>query len=261
MSLPQLTFALVGTQEYQGDVLFGDFREFCGCFAACLRRVERIVAGGAVLRYRVSQLKSGSAALTLVPVPGGGSAGPDIPQTVADLFQDTVASLEAGGPIEPRLTSDDLRAFRKLAEPLDRRLRQVRIGGTRITGRFIANVDRIIGSPLPSEGSVTGRLERVNLHNRNEFALYAPVAGFAVTCAFPEEMFRQVQAALRRNVTVHGALTFRSGTPFPERVQVRAMEVHPLDEELPSLQSLRGLLAGATNGLSAVAFVQANRDE
>src|SRR5260370_42563342 len=89
--------------------------------------------------------------------------------------------------------------------------------------------------PLTSVGTVKGRLERLNLHNRNEFVIYPPVPGVQVTCLFPEELFSQVQAAIKQNITVSGRLVFRPGSAFPERVHVRRIEIHPAAEKLPQL--------------------------
>src|SRR5713101_4143870 len=88
-------------------------------------------------------------------------------------------------------------------------------------------------APLTSVGTVKGRLERLNLHNRQEFIIYPPIPGVHVTCLFPEELFSQVQAAIKQNITVSGRLVFRPGSAFPERVHVRSIEIHPADEKLP----------------------------
>src|ERR1700733_9724595 len=109
-------------------------------------------------------------------------------------------------------------------------------------------------------GAVKGRLERLNLHDRNEFTLYPPISGFSVTCEFPEELFETVQHAIRRNVTVYGKLTFKQQGPYPERVVVQTLEIHPDDSELPTLHSLRGVLRDATNGPNVADMDRANRN-
>jgi hypothetical protein len=258
MPQPKLTVKLSGGKEDAGTVLFGDFRDFCGSLALCLRKVEGVVARDAKLRYRILDLKSGSIAMTLEPETAEDG---QIAAEVVKLFAETVYKLEVGEPIDPRFTRDDLQAFRRLAEPLNRRLSEVRVADTDITSQFIANVDKIIGASIPSDGSVSGRLERLNLHNRNEFALYLPIGGFVVTCIFPEQLLSQVIAAIRQTVTVHGTLFFRPDSPFPDRVHVRSMEIHPPDEDLPTLGELRGLLKGSLGDQTSVEFVHSIRDE
>src|SRR5262249_9323233 len=104
-------------------------------------------------------------------------------------------------------------------------------------------------APLTSVGTVKGRLERLNVHNRQEFIIYPPIAGVHVRCLFPEDLFSLVQAAIKQNITVSGTLVFRPESAFPERVHVRSIDIHPADEELPKLAALRGLCPGATGKL------------
>jgi hypothetical protein len=109
-------------------------------------------------------------------------------------------------------------------------------------------------------GAVKGRLERLNLHDHNEFTLYPPIPGYSITCEFPEELFDKVHLAIRRSVTVYGKLTFKQKGPYPERVVVHSLEIHPVDSELPSLQSLRGLLLDPTNGVKTADLNGASRN-
>lgn len=251
---------LAGPRRLGGDVLLTDFRDLCKSLAACLRRSEEIVSRGeAILRHRIVDLGLGSAVLALSPV--ARDDGPNLGSEVYRFLAETVDRLERGQTVDPRLTDEDLQAFRGLANTVAKEQGSVWIGGIELTTQYLATIDKIIGGAIPSEGTVTGRLERLNLHNRNEFALYAPVGGFSVTCSFPEEMLENVKAAIRKIVTVSGRLFFRPDSPFPERVQVRAIEVHPPDAELPTLASLRGLMPDATGGLSSVEFLRTVRDE
>jgi hypothetical protein len=197
--------------------------------------------------------------MTLAPL--APRKGQDAREEVIGLFVETVGRLEEGKEIDRRFTKEDLQLFRRLAEPLNRRLSGVEIARQRITTSFIANIDILIGSSIPLEGSVSGRLERLNLHNRSEFALYPPIEGFVVLCVFSEEMTDQVIAAINRTVTVSGRLIFKPDSPFPERVQVRSLEIHPPDSELPRLGELRGLLRGGIGNQTAVEFLNSIRDE
>jgi len=48
---------------------------------------------------------------------------------------------------------------------------------------------------------------------------------------------------------------------FPKLVDVRELEIHPCDADLPTLGGLRGLAAGSTGDLSAVDFVRSLRHD
>ncbi len=130
----------------------------------------------------------------------------------------------------------------------------------KLTSRFIANVDELIGTTIPSEGTVKGRLERLNVHNRFEFVIYPPIPGYSVRCVFQDDLYEQIHRAIRTNVTVSGTLHYRPGTPFPDWVQVKSVEVHPPDEQLPKLADLRGSWKGCLGERNAIQFIQANRD-
>ncbi len=259
MARPRLQVKLTGPEDDKGDVLFGDFRDFCGTLALCLRRAEEIVTEKTGLRHRIVGLKHSSACLELEPVPP--KKGPDTGADVYGFFTAAVTDLQEGGKADPRLTSEDLRLFRRLAEPMHRRIRKVQIAGTVLTTQYIANIDKLIGISIPSEGSVTGRLERLNVHNRHEFALFPPIGGFTVTCVFPEELYEKVHNGMRKNATVFGTLAFKPDSPFPERVHVKTIEIHPSDEHLPRLADLRGQWKGATGDLTAVEFLKAIRGD
>lgn len=261
MPRPKLTVTLVGSEQDGGNVQLADFRKFCDSLTLCLRRVETKFPDGALtrLRYRIVSLSHGSASLTVEPIPP--SKGNDFGPDVIDLFSETIGSLQSGKPVDPRLNNDDLGAFRELAAPIHRNVREMRIAKTNLTSRFIANIDEIVGTAIPSEGSVKGRLERLNLHNRFEFVIYPPIPGYSVKCSFRDDQYETIHDAIRKNVTVCGKLHFRPGSPFPQQVHVETIEIHPPDEQLPKLAELRGSWKGSTGELSAVKFIQATRDE
>lgn len=260
---PTLTLKLVGQDDEGGAVRFEDFRTFCDKIMECLRRSEFAVTRRiGSIRYRIVDMRGGSAALTLEPIAPvqKKKKKPDRRQDVVGFFKRTVASLEVSTNYDPRLSPDDLVAFRELRAPL-RRTKEVWVADAQLTSQYIANIDRILGTPIRSEGSVSGFLEGLNLHQKNEFILYPPILGYRIVCSFPEQMFELVRAALKKNVTVRGTLYHHPDRPFPDRVQVKELEIHPPDNELPTLRDLRGSFRGCTEGRSAVDFVRVLRDE
>lgn len=261
MSGRRLKITLIGADQDDGNVEFSDFRQFCDSLTICLARIESKFpdAGIKRLHYRVVDLSTGSANISLEPIRL--TNGRDIGRDVVDLFSKTISNIQAGKAVDPRLNVEDLWAFRRLAYPLNRKIKESRIADTKITSRFIANIDDLVGATIPSEGSVKGRLERLNVHNRFEFVIYPPIPGYSVTCTFRDELYEQIHQAVRKNVTVNGTLHYRPGRPFPDRVQVKSIEVHPPDEQLPKLADLRGAWKGCLGGHSSVEFIQANRDE
>ena len=158
--------------------------------------------------------------------------GRDDRAAVLGLFRETTSRLQTGKTPDRRLAFDDLEAFRELVLPLNRNAKEVWVNDSRLTSDYVASIDRILGSAIPSNGQVTGRLERLNVHDRYEFVLF-PVAGTRIVCAFDQSILEQVRTGIKRTVTVSGILYFQPDKPLPDRVRVEKMEIHPADEDLP----------------------------
>jgi hypothetical protein len=256
----KLNLKITGPPSEGGAVYFAEFREFCDGLESCLRRVERVVTSrrGRV-KYRIVGLEAASAAVSLEPVWAG--RGRDRSPQVVRLFKRTVIAIQRGKKVDSRFAPDDLEAFKKLASPLNKGAQRVEINGTEITPEFPKNVDRLVKALIQSNGSVRGRLEKLNVHNTFEFVLYPPIDGPAIRCTFPESMVDQVREGIKRSVTVTGKLYFRRDRAFPDKVEVEGMTIHPYDNNLPSLIDLRGLAPGCLGDLTANEFVHGLRNE
>lgn len=259
MKPPRLTVTLVGSDANGGAVLFGDFREFCDDLSNCLGRAEQIITGHRKMRHLIVGLKDGSATMELEPL--APPEHPDWGHDVYSFFGETVAKLESGEKVDTRYNGDDLTMLRRLAEPLTKREKRVIIGQTEITKKFIATVDGILGMALEAEGEVSGQLETLNVHNKHEAILYPPIEGYKVVCSFPESLYEKMHAAMRRNVTVHGKLSFIGDSPYPSRVRVNDVQSHEDDSQLPKLADLRGAWKGCTGGLPVLDFLKVLRGQ
>ncbi|MGD0898735.1 MAG: hypothetical protein ABR915_12935 [Thermoguttaceae bacterium] len=253
-----LTIRLVGSPDDHDLVRFDDFTTLCQIVSKCLRRVDEAVRPeGRRLYYRIIDMRFASAAVTLEPICPPGNAGHG--RAVLRVFRDTVSRLQRGKLPDKRLTFDDLEAFRDLMRPLQRHTREVWVNGSRLTDEYSANIERILGSAIPSKGQVSGRLERLNVHERYEFVLF-PVAGSRIVCKFDDSMLERVRKGIKRSVTVSGTLFFQPDKAFPDRVTVEEIEIHPPNGELPALKDLKGIARRCTGNMSAVAFVRSIRD-
>ena len=255
-----ITVRLVGADEDNGVVRFEDFREFCDNLGRCLRKSESVVSTQQPrLHYRIRSLTGGSPCVTLEALPP--TKGLDRRQETLALFRDTVVRLQHGQAVDTRLNRDAIESFRGLVSPLRHKTKEVWVGQSRLTTQFEANIEHLLGSSVPSEGSVSGVLEQVNVHNKCEFVLYPPIPGHRIKCVFPDELFDQVRAAIKGNVTVSGTMDFYQDKPFPDRVQVKKMELHPPDDDLPTFGSLRGFAPNCSGSMESVEYVRSIRDE
>ncbi len=260
MPAPVVRAKLVGSPEDQGLVQLDDFLAFCGGLKKCLRVSEEAVAGErSRLRYRIRNLGTGSAEIDVEAIAPDGD-GALCAETIG-LFRSTVRSLQTRQPLDPRIRFRDLDAFRELTRPLRRQVAQVWVDASPVTPAIDEAIDEILERSLTSHGSVSGLLERVNLHNKREFFIYPPIPDRNVKCLFAHDQFDDVRMALGRQVTVYGELSYEPGQVLPYKARVARIERHPPDEELPSLSSLRGIAPDCTGELDSVEFVRRLRDE
>lgn len=258
MADEQLTITLVGADEDDEDARLGDFAKFCATLTQCLRIIEQLETDHrGKAGFKIVNLTHGSAGLTIATVPP--KRGETLNGRVLRGFRETVQNLETGGPVDVRLTLDDLRQFRKLREGKYRK--GVTVGDVEITTQYIANIDRILGKAIESEGSISGRLERLDAHETRAATLFT-ATGDSVACIFTADNWPKAKEAFERHVTLYGRLTYRVDAPFPTKVRVREIDIHPPDEQLPTGEELRGLFGkDATDGMSAEDFVRSLRDD
>jgi hypothetical protein len=262
MKTKQLTLKLVGPDEQQGQLDLDDFTAFCDRVRRCLRRLEHIVGqqsqAAKRVRYRIVRLATESPATIMLEAVSP-SIDPKRGEQAIGLFCETVERLQTGRDVDSRVGTLEIEAFGEL---LEGKAKEVWIDGVHLTSKYTDSVKRLLSSVIPSEGSVTGMLERLNVHGKNEFILYPPIGDWQIDCHFPVGLLDQVREAIKRNITVQGMLYGQPDRPYPDRVRVRSIEIHPRDSELPTLSELRGSFGSdCTGGLSAVNFIRSLRDE
>ncbi len=180
MNEPRISVKLIGPDDDGGLVSLDSLTAFCRSLSKCLKCADAIVRPDAKrLHFRVVELQASSALVAVEPrLASTDTQG----KAVVDFFKDTVSRLQTGKVVDPRLTFDDLEAFRDLAKPLGTEAKSVWVNGFQITAKYTANIERILRSEIPSDGQVTGRLETIYAHDRSDFVLFS-IAGPPVTCS------------------------------------------------------------------------------
>ncbi len=92
-------------------------------------------------------------------------------------------------------------------------------------------------------GTVEGRLEAIP---DSSGSLRIQVRDFlytrAINCAVPEQMIDAVLGSFRRRVEIEGMIHYRkNGTPIS--IEVRVINVLPEDDDLPTADRVRGIMA------------------
>ena len=126
---------------------------------------------------------------------------------------------------------------------------------------MVRSIDRLLGPESIQTGSISGKLDAINVHNKvNKFYLYPAIGPKKVMCRFPENMVREAIGAIQGHIEVTGTFKYRRRDFFPYEIEVDKFQLFPPISELPSLMSLRGIAPDATGGLDSVAFVRERRD-
>jgi len=261
---PSITFRLEGSPTDKGKVRFGEFKDFLKNLDSCLRETDLSVSGSGKLSvyYRIIGLKAESATITLEAVPYSDEG--DIAEEVLDKFATGLDYIQKRKQLPRGYNFELIEKFKQLAEPLRKNVEQIEVIHsnitTTITKQLEANIEAILGEDIKSDGSIAGFLDVVNVHEKNRFYIYPLVGPKKIVCEFPSEMLDTVRKALKSYVSVAGTLRYKKQETFPHQVDAKEIEIYPSEEELPTLESLRGMAPKATGGLGSVEFIRKIRN-
>ncbi len=113
-----------------------------------------------------------------------------------------------------------------------------------MTRDLTQDVDEVLGPVLVEGGSLTGKLEAINIHRKKRFTIYPTVGPRSVSCKFEETILTTAVSAFGKYVAVHGELKYRKRDRFPHEIDAREIEIYPSPNDLPSLFDMRGMLEG-----------------
>lgn len=156
----------------------------------------------------------------------------------------SLGAIRSGEKLPVPVTSDDIRTFRKLAEPLGSNTEAIIVGNVPIDMKFVAQCDALLAASPKSLGQATGRLEAVSTHSASQFRLYPFNSDRGIVCYFDEQFYDDVIANMRKRVRVSG-LVHRNpdGIGIDRVTNITKIEKVPENNELPTLASLFGRFA------------------
>jgi hypothetical protein len=257
----RLEFRLEGDPRNDGLVLAQDFVAFLSSALSVLRRLEEERGRKASLGYRIVDLEIGSAVVALEP------EIEDDPNSaeIVGAFLEGVAAVRDGTLEDKKFKPETRRAFLTLLKPLrEHHLRSVSVSSDSVDIRLAddssAPLRLLSGPELHTVGELTGYIDAINVHRDPVFFLYPEAGPTRVRCLFDRSLLDLVRSSLKRFVSVHGLFEYPTGSPFAARVTVDRIEVLPNEDELPSLESLRGSIPGLTGAFDSVAYVRRYRD-
>ena len=214
-----------------------DFANICSALRNCLKHISRCL-GHDKSDFVISDLRFGSAVVEAEPRTSAG-------REEGQLFNATMAAIEEGREVDPRLDYSAICCFTGFSGAIRNPRLRLALQDRNLTSHYIANLSSLLEPSSPALGSVSGRLEVVNIHKENKFVLYPPIAGEEVTCRFNDADLESILKAVNHQVTVFGTLHYAKSKAFPVRVDVDEFEVEPPDDQLSSLLDTRGIIRSA----------------
>lgn len=268
----RLTIHLLGAPEDSGHVRLSEFLDQLDAIRKALGSLTPTVPGTRVY-YRIVDAKHSSPFMLVceqvvetevqqdrpplrVVSPSDGAPG-----VLLDRLQD----IEAAQTRPPRYITSfaEMEPYRVLAAPLRKHVESVvlEFGKQRVelTKQFPKKVNEILGPDLKERGSVSGRLERVNIRHKREFDIFPAVGPAKVRCIFSKEDLERVGQALGKYVTADGVLFFKHWDRLPYKVRVEKLLTY--EGPAGSLAAIRGLYPGVSGDLTSEQFIEKHRDE
>jgi len=259
-----IAFRLHGSPEDREMVRLGEFMEFLVQLKSCLNKVDSSLSrsDSPSVYYRITDLSADSASMTLEAVPL--DLQRDYTVEILETVEGALNLIQERGESPEGFDQEILEAFKRLTAPLKRHVRKIDVirptRTTTITMQLAVSIDRILGQDITARGSLSGRLDSVNVHNILQFHIYPVIGPTKILCIFPDSLLPDVRKAIRNNVNVTGILRYKRRETFPYRIDVEEIEIYPPPQDLPTLQSIRGMAPNATGHLDSVAFIRRLRD-
>jgi hypothetical protein len=225
------------------------FLDMAGDFIALLREVDREMAPQARVRWVIDSIsKSSPLLVALRPETSSPKATKAVRRSIVSAVNGGIRTVQARAVRPAHFTDRALEKAKALVESASVGGAVVKIGTAkapvRVTSKLIANVDTILGATISSIGTIEGPLETLNVHGSNRyFNVYDALTGERIRCDFGNRIeIDQIGAAVERRVAVHGEIKYRENGGIVN-VLAQSMEVFPAEDELPSANAVRGILA------------------
>ncbi|MHB8450260.1 MAG: hypothetical protein ACYDAQ_07425 [Mycobacteriales bacterium] len=248
--------------------------DFSGALATLQRgyelllAVQREVLGPRAehVRWVLTGLRDGSAVTLLRGLPLEADVSEADLGAVVDAYAGGTEAL-AGGAAEPPRYFDTsaLQSYKALVSDLKRY--QVGDLVATVPGRGPVTVPATVEMPVPVrrleerytvQGSVIGRIEAINMHDRREVALWSELDSARVKVSFAERLYTTVHAALRHRVEASGELV-EDAFGRPVSLTLDYLEMLPEGRDAPALASLVGSLPDLTAGEEPRAWLEQHR--
>lgn len=219
-------------------------------FLELLREVSRSVAGTIddPVTWVVKRVSESSADYALIPRPTIKTLSPGALHSMVGAVPRGMADLMKRAERPRYFTDRALELATSLAASVTKEMPYIRthngaseVDVTRAAG---LHAQRILDQPYLSDwGTVEGKLETVTVHGRRQFVIFDELTGQRIECQFAHRIaLDQITPGMERRVAVTGEIRSRESGEIVSVVATN-IEVFPPDDELPTADDVRGILA------------------
>lgn len=247
----RITIQIEGSAEDGGAPSLSDFLKQLEAIKVALKHTERLLSGDdrRDVYFRIVDLSMRSPATVVLeetPVMTDGKRGFLPKVSISERLVSTLRQINQRGSVPAKVKDlPALEAYRNVGTALVKHSGEVTITSAAkavsLGPTFNQKIEKIIGPDQLIEGSLTGVLLAINLHNTTRFEIYPPVGPSKVACDFPAALKRRVIEGLDHNVRVVGRLRYKHWAPYPHAISAEDLDIFPPTATLPTLSSLRGL--------------------
>jgi len=264
-----LRLHMEGVSGFNGDVSLGTFIEKLNALKDALTEADKLVSGGEQKKkeFLVAELRHSSPAMVGLSE-FGIEADSNGDNSVQKFFVNFLQRVSKREKIAAERYAKLINKLKALANGAGSKYQTLWIDGVGLpTVVFDREMREALDSALPSikksVGSIKGIVRKYSSINKNQkyFRLILPANGREVKCVFREELLSQAAAAVEKNVTIEGNLSYYGDTFWPFEVKVKSIIVHGDDSELPKLSELYGVAPNATGDLSTDDYIRKIRNE
>jgi hypothetical protein len=264
MATNRIRISVEGDPKDHGHVRLNEFLQQLDAVRQALRHTQELIPteNRTQVYYRIiNATRRSPLTVTLEAVAEKPS---DLPDKVVGKFLSSIKQIRERGSIPSDFDYPTAESYREIVYPQHRHISSLVIANGRsktiIDRKYEEGITKAIGPDEFVEGSVTGTLDTVKLHNTTTFEVFPTIGPKRVVCHFPPELKERVKQSLERYVCVYGRLRYKHWDKFPHAIDAKEIEVFPPENELPQLGELRGAVPDLTGGLEAHEFLEQVRN-
>ena len=213
-------------------------------------------------RWLIQSLHYGSpASMAIRAAPETG--GRDVGTVVVEQYIKGIEALMGGREPPESFSEKAIQSAQRLGKIAgDGRALTLSMEGHRVevAPRVAANAADILRRSFSTSGSVEGILEMATLHDNTYCRVYDAIHGRGIACYFDKDFVDQVREGFGKRVSITGKLrSNRWGQP--ESMRVESLKVFRSERELPSIEMVRGIAKGLTDGIPSEDYVREIRGD